>query len=300
MVRGAIQYFLFSGMAWFAAGLIVVVIAVLDLAGIPARRATVASAGRIGLALALSLGALSGTPLPWWLAGPLIIAGIVYIGFFARKNIAAITVVLLLVAAGLAHETRYFFAAPPEIPRPSRIVVVGDSISSGEFGEEAPWPELFSRSTGIPVQNLAQPAETTSSALIYQLPRIESEPDTVVVLEIGGNDILGGTAASNFALALESLVKGTRESGAQVVMFELPLLPGRWAFGSAQRKIARRHEVPLIPKRVLARLLTDPRNVGDDALHLTQQGHLWLAGEVQRRLRLTPGEIRMRRKSANK
>lgn len=275
------QYFLFSGAAWFAAGLVLAAMVVLDLTGLPARRPKAASFGRIGLALALALGALSGTPLPWWLAAPLILAAIVYAGFFfGRRNVAVAAVLLLLVAAGLAHEARYFFAGALKLSRPAKIIVIGDSISSGEFGEEASWPELLARSTGIPVQNLAQPAETTSSALIYQLPRLESASDALVILEIGGNDLLSGTTAATFARSLEALVVGARRNGGQVVMFELPLLPGKWAFGSAQRNIARSHGVALIPKRVLARLLTDPKNVGDDALHLTQPGHLWLSSEV--------------------
>ena len=62
-------------------------------------------------------------------------------------------------------------------------------------------------------------------------------------------------------------------------MFELPLLPGRWAYGAAQRRIASRHGIVLIPRRVLAGILLDPANTSD-GLHLTQQGHEKLAGAV--------------------
>ena len=54
-------------------------------------------------------------------------------------------------------------------------------------------------------------------------------------------------------------------------MLELPLLPGQWAFGARQRNLAAKHDVVLIPKRLLAGLVLTDANVSD-GLHLTPAG----------------------------
>ena len=62
-------------------------------------------------------------------------------------------------------------------------------------------------------------------------------------------------------------------------MFELPLPPFYNAFGIIQRRLAKKHGVTLIPKRVLMRVLSGS-NATLDSIHLTQHGHEMLAASV--------------------
>ena len=58
-------------------------------------------------------------------------------------------------------------------------------------------------------------------------------------------------------------------------MLELPLLPGCYGYGYAQRNLAREFKVLLISKRELSRVLAADDSA--DGLHLSQAGHEHLA-----------------------
>src|SRR5262245_6565865 len=78
----------------------------------------------------------------------------------------------------------------PDLPR--SLVVIGDSLSAEDFTEGGdPWPMLLAREHGIEVQNLAFSGAKAGSAA----KRVTAEGlgGDIVLLEIGGNDLLGGT-----------------------------------------------------------------------------------------------------------
>ena len=165
------------------------------------------------------------------------------------------------------------------------LYVVGDSISAGIGSGERCWPEVLAAATSLRVVNLAEPGATTQSALA-QIPRI-AESNAVVMLEIGGNDLLDRKGAAPFESHLNELVSALRASGHDVAMFELPLFPLQAAYGRAQRAVAKRHAVALIPRRHFARVIGMPDGTLD-GLHLTQQGHDEMARRVAALLRIEP------------
>ena len=100
-----------------------------------------------------------------------------------------------------------------------------------------------------------------------------------VLVELGGNDLLGGTSAARFGADLESLLVALAAADRRVLMFELPLLPLQNTFGRIQRKVCKKHGVTLLPRSILAGALALPGHA-TDGLHLSAQGHSWLAGRV--------------------
>ncbi|HUP44925.1 MAG TPA: GDSL-type esterase/lipase family protein [Thermoanaerobaculia bacterium] len=257
-----ILYHIYSGQLFFTA-------AALYLVGIFVPRL------RVLALLAIPLALLSGTPMPWWFALPLL--AVTVAGLIRRRS----RMVRVLAAAGV------LVAAAAEVPYqiggafspPGRLIVIGDSLAAGGFAESQPWPHRL----GVPVVNLARAADTAAGALSEQVPAMP--PPTrgdVVIIEIGGNDMLDGLPARSFARALDQIVRAAAPR--EVVILEIPLLPGRWAYGAAQRRVAHRHGATLIPKRVLAKVLADPRNT-DDGLHLTDRGHEALARSLLPRQR---------------
>ncbi len=59
-------------------------------------------------------------------------------------------------------------------------------------------------------------------------------------------------------------------------MFELPLLPMKNGYGRAQRQVAARHGVTLIPKRCFVELLATP-GATVDGIHLSVAGQRQMA-----------------------
>ncbi len=71
------------------------------------------------------------------------------------------------------------------------IAVIGDSVTAGVDGDETAetWPSLLARQHQIHVEDVSHIGETSASAL----KRVQSRGirSNLVLVEIGGNDILG-------------------------------------------------------------------------------------------------------------
>ncbi len=179
-----------------------------------------------------------------------------------------------------------FPPAPPERPV-SRITVVGDSLSTGvhRLPADRLWPALLERRYGVEVLNLSRGGARLADAL-HLLDRHGVPPGTdVVLLEIGGNDLLEGTPTHRFRRQLNELLR--RLDGEYVVyMFELPLGPLGFPYGRIQRRLAARYGVRLIPKHYLSELVfTSTFTL--DGLHPSREGHRRLAFWVADLLGLT-------------
>jgi acyl-CoA thioesterase I len=75
--------------------------------------------------------------------------------------------------------------------------------------------------------------------------------------------------------AWTSFLAAARGDSAQprtVLMMELPIIPGTWAFAAWQRHLAAKHGVILIPKRIIAEVVLTKANV-IDGVHLSPSGH---------------------------
>jgi acyl-CoA thioesterase I len=289
-MRGALAYHLLSGHAWISAGILILALLAAELSGALAVRPALLRVARSLFLLAIGLAALSGTPVPPWLLVPLVLALAAVTATAFRESrshlgVFASVAALVLVATALLAELRWHAAPRIGIPAGAPLIVLGDSLSSGGFGESAPWPALL-EARGARVLSLALPGETVGSAMRYQIPQLpEIGSKAVVLVELGGNDLLGETPVARYEADLDALLAGVREAGGgTIVMFELPIPAGRWRWGAVQRRLAKEHGVGLVPKRTLARLVTTPRFV-DDGLHPTDQGHAFLAREVARLLR---------------
>ena len=251
LMRGAIVYHVYSGQLFFSA-------AALFILGVAIPRL------RVLALLAIPLAFLSGTPVRLWMAVPLVAIAIA--ALIWRRSIALRIVGILAVLAAAAVEVPWH-RTPSPYPLPGRLIVIGDSLASGGFGESRPWPQRL----GAPVANLARASDKAPEAFVNQVSRMPPRRGgDAVIVEIGGNDMLERAPVADFEKALDGIVRASLPR--QTVMLELPLLPGRWAYGAAQRRIAKRHGIMLVPKRVLANVLADPQNT-DDGLHLTTRGH---------------------------
>jgi lysophospholipase L1-like esterase len=154
------------------------------------------------------------------------------------------------------------------------IYVIGDSISAGIEEDIPVWPTLLEKITSRRVVNLARPGATVEDGMT-QAGGI-TEARAMIVIEIGGNDLLGRTDAESFHAQLDSLVAALRSSNHQILLLELPLFPFQNAFGRAQREVAARHNIALLPRRRFASVLGMP-NGTIDGIHLSADGHKALA-----------------------
>ena len=191
-----------------------------------------------------------------------------------------VVLVLVLTAIEFSHRKMPVVAGKPS----DHLVVIGDSISSGIDPRVPSWPLVLQQRTGIAVRNLARPGARSRDGLTMA-ENLTAE-DHVVLIEIGGNDLLEGVPSGEFGKALDALLSKVSAPGRTVVMFELPLFPHMIAYGRIQRGLAAKYGVWLIPKRFFAEVICGA-NATLDGLHLSDEGTRRMAALMAKAL--SPG-----------
>jgi acyl-CoA thioesterase-1 len=243
----------------------------------------------LGLALRISYIAgivfvvFSATPLSIWLYclwfGLCVAAARVVFSdklSFQKKMLAAFAVLICSLAMFLI-ELPYHLSPTIKVSPNHTIYVIGDSISAGISTKEQAWPDVLTDISHFKVINLAKPAATVQTAM----DQIEGVVGTnsLVLVEIGGNDLLGNTDSKTFYVQLDQLLGKLTAGKNQVAMFELPLLPFCNGYGQAQRNLTKKYKVKLIPKHYM----TDVFGLKGgtlDGLHLSQKGNDAMANSI--------------------
>lgn len=271
---------LVSGNAFFS-GVIFILVAVL-LSTLRYRFVGIAT--NLLAAFGMTFVALSATPLPFWFYA---LWGIVMVAWLIGQNFRNVcskwTPASCVLATGLtfaatAWELPYHW--PPHLPQRSNsgFSLLGDSISAGIGNNDIVcWPKLIQQDHHVDVINLSSPGESVQSCLT-RAARISST-DNLVLLEIGGNDVLAKTPLQEFERSLDNLLQIVCRPGRIVVMLELPLPPFCNGYGLVQRRLARRFGVVLIPRRFFADVLSSEQTTLD-GLHLSQRGHERMADMI--------------------
>lgn len=282
-MRALLLSHIYSGDVAFTAAVLFTTVAALDVAGYTTNR-RLGSLVRVTFLLALALALLSGTPLRMWALLPLAITTCLYGGLLVTdsrsryRRLSAVAMIVMTLVAAIG-ELPYRLSRPSELSSFSRLVVVGDSLASGGFGESRRWIDLLSARTGIEVVDRTR-AGLHANEAVADVFELQPATDAAVLFVIGGNDMLAGRSSSEFGEAMTRSIAVASARGYQpVFVMELPVLPGRWGYGARQRRIARKHDAVLIPKRVLVTVLSRPGNTSD-GIHLTQRGHEAMASEL--------------------
>ena len=217
--------------------------------------------------------ALSCAPLPWILYGGLA-AG--FIGWFVAWNwgekkwlrTGTSAAVAIMIATAVTMELPYRNGRILSYDRRhAHLTVIGDSISAGIGGE--PWPSIYANESRVQIKNLSRAGLVTGEAMTMA-NQVETK-DTLVLIELGGNDLLMDVSAADFERDLNQLLQTLASPMRQVVMMELPLLPHKLQFGRIQRRLAEKYNVRLIPKRHFIQVLAGA-DATSDGLHLSKTG----------------------------
>lgn len=235
--------------------------------------------------LGLVLIALSSTAIPYWHYGVAGSASAVWLVAVSLNRLTQfrwlpwVTVVTVLVA--LLWEIPFQITPTLEPTTSREMTVIGDSVTAGvgKLPDSERWPGLLAAEHNLTIHDHSRAGETTGSALARIRRgefRIESP---VVFLEIGGNDVLGPTTVSQFEEDLDQLLAEVSSPDRQVMMLELPLPPFYNGFGLAQRRLARKHNVLLIPRRIFLSVLAAEESTLD-TIHLSGEGQRRMAACV--------------------
>jgi acyl-CoA thioesterase I len=248
----------------------------------------------LALWLGLALIIMACPPVSGWMAAVFLVAFSVWLiargrgrpdSSWRRVRISAAAILLVWLLAVSGSE--FLQRRGPRISGQTKdhLTVIGDSISSGIDGHTPPWPTLLQQQTGVPVRNLSRAGAGVLEARTMA-SQVQPE-DNLVLIEIGGNDLLSGMSSAEFGEGLESLLSSLTMPKRTVVMFELPLLPNKVGFGRMQRRLSAKYRVFLIPRHFFTGILSGADSTYD-GLHLSESGASRMSTVVAHLLRLKP------------
>lgn len=195
----------------------------------------------------------------------------------SARGVLALLALLLATACGQQKE------AP--LPRGTTVLALGDSLTAphGVTPSEA-WPTLLAERSGWVVINGGVSGNTTADALERLPGLLEEHAPTLVLLTLGGNDMLRRVPQGQTVANLATMLTMVKARGARAVLLATPRpsLAGA-AFNNLSaaefyRQVAKEHQIPLI-EDALPDVLSRTELKGDQ-LHPNAAGHALLATKI--------------------
>ncbi|HEX4962201.1 MAG TPA: arylesterase [Thermoanaerobaculia bacterium] len=191
----------------------------------------------------------------------------------------SISLAALLGFLGLLAACRH---EPPNLHSPgSTIVVLGDSIASGYgVGEGEAFPEVVGAKLKTEVINAGVPGDTTGDGLA-RLDQVLAQDPWLVVVELGGNDILRQVPPEQAEQNLRRILDRLLAAKVLPVLIEVDA-PFAGRYNAMYDRLADDYHIPIVDD-VLGEILRSP-SLKSDQVHPNAQGQRELADAVAKEL----------------
>lgn len=201
------------------------------------------------------------------------------------RRLGVYLLVVLLTVAAAACSSRGGNPVPPG----AVVLVLGDSISAGyRLSPEEAWPARLAERTGWSVVNGGVTGDITGEARARLPGLLEGHQPVLVIVELGGNDMLRRVPLAEARENLAGIITEIRDAGARPVLMAIPQPSVAGAvFQSLSdapiyADLAAELEVPLIEDAV-SEVLSDP-SLKLDQLHPNAEGSRVLAEKAVKAL----------------
>ena len=167
----------------------------------------------------------------------------------------------------------------PKLERDDVVVAFGDSITFGTgAAPHESYPVVLEKIIGRRVVNAGVPGEVTSEGLA-RLPKVlEREKPALVIICLGGNDLLRGMNKKQAADNIREMIRLTVQYGAAVILIGTPALGLSVSPEPFYREIAMEMNVSL-EENILSDILSD-NALKADLIHPNAAGYRRLAKAV--------------------
>jgi acyl-CoA thioesterase-1 len=188
--------------------------------------------------------------------------------------------------AATGSDTPAAAAAAPVAGKQINVLAFGDSLFAG-YGLADPAAQSYParlesalRGGGrnVRIANAGVSGDTTAAGrqrLAFTLDSQATKPD-LVLLELGGNDLLRGLAPDQTRANLTAMLDELTTRGIPVVLMGLQAPPNygaKWQreFDAIYPELSRKYDAPLVPF-VSERVFANPKMLQQDHIHPTAQG----------------------------
>lgn len=191
---------------------------------------------------------------------------------------------LVLLACAEKHPPQ------PAIVQGATVLILGDSLSFGTGAKpDEAYPTLLEKATGWHIVNAGIPGDTTSGGL-QRLPNLlEEHQPKLLLIELGGNDLLHQVPATQVEENLKSMIAQAKAQGVPIALVAIPeISPLMAAVGNLSdhplyARVAEETNVPLVTD-VFSDVLSK-RDLKADQIHPNAQGYALVAKAMQETLK---------------
>lgn len=165
------------------------------------------------------------------------------------------------------------------------ILAFGDSLTYGTgTKKESSYPALLQQLSGRQVINAGIPGELTAGGLARLAETLDEEQPQLLILCLGGNDMLRQKASAEIEQNLEAMIKISLEQGVPVLLLGVPR-PAIFGLESAELyyRLAQRMAIPL-EAEIIPEVLAE-RDLRSDQIHPNTEGYRLIAEGIFNRLR---------------
>lgn len=173
----------------------------------------------------------------------------------------------------------------PPLAEDAVILAFGDSLTYGTGApREHSYPAVLEALTGRRVINAGVPGEVTAGGLERLADALDEHAPQLLILCLGGNDMLRKVDERSIVTNLEQMVAMSRARGVPVLLLGVPR-PAIIGLESASfyEEIAARGQLPL-EADVIPEVLAD-RRLKSDTIHPNTAGYRRIAAAVHDRLK---------------
>jgi lysophospholipase L1-like esterase len=195
-----------------------------------------------------------------------------------RRRAAPVTMAVLVVLAGGCRRSWTITNARPS---GANVIAFGDSLTEGYRVDPGQgWPEQLSAIVGRPILNRGVSGNTTGDALERLERDVLAQDPRVVLVCLGGNDMLRRMPADQQFDNLRTIVRRIQDKGALVVLIgtEGFKILGNVDYGDRYEALARETGAVYVPD-LMNGVLADPALMADQ-IHPNPRGYAKIARRI--------------------
>ena len=169
------------------------------------------------------------------------------------------------------------------LPSGTKVVALGDSLTFG-YGVDISqsYPTLLANKTGWHIINAGVNGDTTQN-ILERLVNVIDENPKLVLLGIGGNDVLQRVNSASTKNNLRQIIQALQAKQISVVLIAQPYLSASALFGKVSdnpiyKEVADEVNVPLFSK-AWSKILSDDK-LKSDQIHANGAGYAQFADEL--------------------
>ena len=197
----------------------------------------------------------------------------------------SLLVAAVLVVAGLVAWLVLASGSAPARPTSGeRIIAFGDSLVRGvgaSPGRDV--VSVLSRRLGVPIVNAGRSGDTTGAALTRLDSSVLSRNPRIVIVLLGGNDMLRRVPRATTFANLDAIVSRIRARGAAVILVSVELGFGTGSDGRAYEELASRTSSALV--RDILSGIFGRQALMSDGIHPNDRGYELMADRIEPALR---------------